>query len=85
MMGQSYHPPSIFKGLTRGENIRILRNCTKQQNYTDTMDFLTKRFAERKIPSRFVNIPIVLHVNRDQYLHDKLPSKDQTNIPFVCL
>ena len=58
MSGQSYHPPSVFKGLTREENIRILRNCTKQQDYKDTMDFLTERFTERKIPPDLLIYPL---------------------------
>ena len=70
----------VFKGLTREENIKILCNCSKQQDYTNTMGFLLKRFKERKIPHKFVNQRIAPHKSRNLYLFEKQVEK---KIPFV--
>ena len=43
VMGNSFHPESTFKGIVQGENTRILRNCSKEQTYKDTMTFLIQR------------------------------------------
>ena len=82
MTGQSYHPPSVFKRITRGENIRILRNCSKKQDYVDTMTSLKKRFKERKIPHKYVEYPLAPHENRHLFF-EKQRNRDEKNIPFV--
>ena len=46
--GQSNHPPSTFKGVTKGENIRILRNTSEEEKYNNTMAFINQQFNIRK-------------------------------------
>ena len=46
VMGQSYHPPSTIKGITKEETMRMLRNCTKESDYKETMDFLKEKFKK---------------------------------------
>lgn len=43
----SNHHNSVFKGIYRGENIRILRNSTTETTYLQTMDFLKHKFQNR--------------------------------------
>ena len=82
MMGQSYHPPSVFKRITRGENIRILKKYSKKQDYVDTMTSLKRRFKERKIPHKYVEYLLAPHENRHLFF-EKQRNRDEKNIPFV--
>ena len=83
-MGQSYHPPSTFKGIIKGETVRILRNCTKESDYKETMDFLKEKFKQRKYPNKFVNMDIIPHHKRKEYLtyqqETHLKSKNNINL-----
>lgn len=38
VMGSSYYPPSIFKEIVKGENTRILRNCSKSLDYIQFLE-----------------------------------------------
>jgi len=55
--GHSNHPPSTFKGVIKGENIRILRNTSQASTYNDTINFITQQFKIRKYPSHLTNTP----------------------------
>ena len=48
VMGNSYHPKSTFKGIYKGENVRILRNCTREEDYLETVTFMKQKFTDRK-------------------------------------
>ena len=39
LYGQSNHPSSTFKGVIKGENIRILRNTSEEETYNHTIKF----------------------------------------------
>lgn len=60
VLATSYHPRSTFKGIYRGENIRILRNCSKEEDYIHTISMLQDKFKSRGY-GRFIeeisNIP----------------------------
>jgi len=40
VMGNSYHPKATFKSIFTGENNRILRNCSMEADYIQTVDML---------------------------------------------
>ena len=48
--GHSNHPKSTFKGIFKGENIRILRNTSDESNYNTTMTFISNQFKRRQYP-----------------------------------
>jgi len=45
-MGNSYHPKATFKSILTGENNRILRNCSMEADYIQTMDMLKDKFSQ---------------------------------------
>lgn len=63
--GKSNHPPSTFKGVTKGENIRILRNTSDENTYLNTMDFINNQFKRRRYPSRLTTNPPINFSERD--------------------
>ena len=66
--GTSNHPSSTFKGVTTGENIRILRNTSEEHNYIKTMDFIKERFRARKYPSHLTATPSIDFSERNNHL-----------------
>jgi len=86
VMGNSHHPRSTFKGIVTGENTRILRNCSKQEDYQQTMTSLKDKFNERKFPSHLLNGPFIPFEQRKDLLQqNQQGSKDKNYITFVCL
>ena len=84
-MGNSHHPKSTFTGIVKGENNRILRNCSKEQDYQETMEFLKNKFVNRKFPPQSISEPIIPFEQRqDLLLQNKFNSKDENHITFVC-
>ena len=80
--GSSNHPPSTFKGVHKGENIRILRNTSEEHQYLSTMRFITSQFRKRKYPSRLTSSPVIPFNDRATYL----TTADRDNnfgIPFI--
>ena len=66
--GSSNHPPSTFKGVHKGENIRILGNTSEEHQYTSTMSFITTQFRKRKYPPWLTNSPVIPFNDRATYL-----------------
>ena len=84
-MGNSHHPKSTFTGIVKGENNRILRNCSKEQDYRETMEFLKNKFVNTKFPPQSISEPIIPFEQRqDLLLQNKFNSKDVNHITFVC-
>lgn len=84
-MGNSHHPKSTFKGIMKGENNRILRNCSKEDDYHKTIDFLKNKFIDRKLPPQLVNEPPIPFEERSDLLHQsKSKNKDENHVTFVC-
>jgi len=79
--GNSNHPVSTFKGVYKGENIRILRNTTDEVQYNFTMNFLTDKFKQRQYPSRLTNNPPIPFSERDKFLSSSNhQSRSSTNL-----
>jgi len=78
-----YHPKSTFKGIVRGENTRILRNCTKEKDYLETMQFMKQQFANRKFHPSHLNIPLIAHEDWSKSFNSK-ETKYKNCIPFTC-
>ena len=78
--GQSNHPPSTFKGVYKGENIRILRNTSDQDTYNNTCKFINNQFNNRKYPKYITNSPIIPFNDRDLYLNF---SRSKTSHPLT--
>ena len=85
MWGTSSHPQSTFKGIVKGENTRILRNCTKPEDYTTTMEFLINKFKDRKFKSKYTNQPWIPFANRTKCLEGVPNEQGGTtkSIPYV--
>jgi len=78
--GHSNHPPSTFKGVLQGENIRILRNTSEENNYLNTMTFINKQFKFRKYPHKLTEEPSLSFEKRNYYIHKK-PTKNTQSCP----
>jgi len=68
--GNSNHPSSTFKGIFKGENIRILRNTSDEAQYNSTMNFLTDKFKQRQYPSQLTNNPPIPFSEREKFLSE---------------
>ena len=62
----------------KGENVRILRNNTKEEEYSQTMDFMLSKFWDRKFREKFLNKNIIPHKRRKHYLDKKELSANTT-------
>ena len=67
--GHSNHPTSTFKGVYKGENIRILRNTSEDVTYKNTFESIKNHFKTRKYPAHLINSPVIPFKDRDLYLH----------------
>ena len=63
-MGNSYHPKSIFKSILTGENNRILRNCSTETDYIQTMNMLREKCSLRKFPTSVLLQPNIPYTER---------------------
>ena len=81
--GQSNHPSSTFKGVTKGENIRILRNTSEEEIYQNTMEFINKQFKIRKYPDHFTTTPIVPFSQRQSFLHSTRSTSSHIGPTFI--
>ena len=86
VQGQSYHPQSIFKGILVGENTRILRNCTRIEDYEKTMKFIQEKFTTRQFPSNILQLPHIPFEQREDILNRSRSCKGTTDksITFSC-
>jgi len=64
VMGDSYHPKSTFKNILIGENNRILRNCSTETDYIETMDMLRSKFSQRNFPLDVLQLSNILYTER---------------------
>lgn len=53
--GNSFTPPSIFKGVFTGETIRMLRNNSTETNYHEQSEQLRQHFTNRHYPQHLLN------------------------------
>ena len=75
-----------FKGLTRGDNIRILRNCSNTTDYDATMTFLKGKFKKSGISNRWIDEYIVKHEQRQSIFTDKSDTgKNNSNQFIPCI
>ena len=81
--GQSNHPSSTFKGVTKGENIRILRNTSEEEIYKNTMEFINKQFKIRKYPDDFTTTPIVPFSQRQSFLYSTRSKSSHSGPTFI--
>ena len=73
--GQSNHPPATFKGVHKGENIRILRNTTEEPTYLSTMSFINNCFEHQRYPPHLTTASPISFDDRDQYLEGSTKKK----------
>lgn len=82
---QSCHPPSVFRGLVKGEAIRLPRLSSDLDTYTK---LLAKHFRKRGYPYKLVRHSIkytVPFAHRKTTLLDKpFKSLSELKQPFVC-
>ena len=69
LYGESNHPSSTFKGVYKGENIRILRNTSEEETYNSTFESIRGHFKKRKYPVNLLNSPVIPFKDRDLYIH----------------
>jgi len=79
----SYHPKFTFKGIYRGENVRILRNCTKQTDYETTMDFIKGKFSVRGYAT--LDLPVIPFSERNNYLKKIHTTSQTSNKPLTIV
>ena len=86
VQGQSYHPESIFKGIFIEENTRILRNCSRKDDYEETMRFLQEKFATRQFPSNVLQLPHIPFEQHEDILNRSRSCKGASDksITFSC-
>lgn len=67
--GHSNHPSATFKGVTKGENIRILRNTSEETIYKNTMAYIHDQFKIRKYPNHLTTSPFIPFSERQQLVN----------------
>ena len=80
--GRSNHPHSTFKGVKRGENIRILRNTSEEATYESTMQFINNHFKKRKYPTHLTNQTPISFSERPNYLQSNTDKTSDGRVTF---
>ncbi|XP_065896286.1 uncharacterized protein [Dysidea avara] len=79
----SYHPKFTFKGIYRGENVRILRNCTKQSDYETTMNHIKKQFSVRGYAT--LDLPDIPFSERNNHLKKSDTTSQTRDNPIIIV
>ena len=83
LLPSSYHHKAVFKGIYRGENIRLLRNSSNEATYLKMMDLLNQKFTDRGYRDIITYNPPEPFCNRHQYLTPNTKSKPDS-LTIVC-
>ena len=80
VLSSSYHYKSVFGGIYRGENIRLLRNSSDESTYLENMKQLNECRGYGKVITHYSLEPFC---NRNQYLFSRPKPKTET-LTIVC-
>ncbi len=84
---KSNHPPSVYKGIIKGECVRYARTNSTPENYHAMTQLLRQRLLQRQYPPRAVD-KIILEIkyeDRQKYLRPKPPQSQPRRPIFKCL
>lgn len=81
----SSHPRSTFRGIIKGELIRILRSSSNQQTFKENSDLLSRTFSKRGYPDHIISEARrqVDFSFREQVLKERPTSQTPNPTPFV--